>query len=344
MPSSPIKGRYTAGGTSIPFFFKLVNLVLLNATPFLAIFLSTRLSKSVSLKLTGPEEALNLLPGNLQGDHNENQFLVGLTVAALNVFATILTSVIAQASPGLEKISFYELLLLWCSLPRLSWFASLLVIVKKPEIDTTAISATLAMEWAYQALAAITMLKAFGYGIEHDFYLQWTERLGLHIAAKSVYAGALIWVATGIIAIVLIVHSAFESCLAPTTRPRLLDSKSKKHSARDTVDGLMLSFDEQWSHVTRFFRLFNRQWCYFEQLIYRFLTHEGQGMEGERLIGRLSAAFNTDYGTLPSSVVPAPPLKKLPVRLYSISIASFVILWATQWMFWVGIMGLTSET
>lgn len=332
-------GSENTGDQSLVFFFKLINLILLNATPFLAIFLSASLSESGSLKTPHSNKAQNLLPKGLRGDYAENRFLVGVSVAAFNVLATILTSIIARATPGLEEISFYELTLLWCSLPRISWLASLLVIVKQPQIDTIAISTTLAIEWLYQALAASTIVQAIQYGIEHDFYLEWTERLGASVAAKFIYAGALMWVTIGVTAVVLIVHSVFESNTAPHDHT---DSKQKR-SPTKKVNRFMLSFHEQWSHVTKLFRVFNRQWNHFEQLTYRFLTYRGHSLEEERLINNFSRAFNTDYGTLPSSVVVAPPLKTLPVRLYSISIASFVLLWMAQWMFWGGILGLTSD-
>ncbi|KAF1979730.1 hypothetical protein BU23DRAFT_523180 [Bimuria novae-zelandiae CBS 107.79] len=317
--------KYTRDSSN-SFALKLATLVLLNATPFLAIFLSMKMSE-------------RFYPSDSQSA--ERRFLTGTSVAALNILAAILNTFLSRQIPNFEETPVYQLLLVWCSMPRLSWLAILLAIVKRPELDVSAISATLVTEWVFQVLTLPTMVQAIQYGFEHDFYTEAMKRLDGFPFAKLTYTGSLLYLITFIIALVILVRTIFE----PEPKKVKFDDWSPRWK-RSTVGkiklGLMLLFKEQWAHVTKRMRLFNTYWSTLEQHIYLFLTKASHTAEHGRLPNHPPASYGTMYSTLPSTVSPHPPLRKLPVRLYSISIVSLLLLWTAKWLFWGGFLGLTS--
>lgn len=310
---SPIQGH---NGSSVTFTLKLASMVLLNATPFVPILLSAKIRERCS-------------PRGAQ--YIESQFLIRVSIVALNTIATVLNAFIARGTPAFEDVPLQQLLLLWCSMPRLNWLASLLTVTKGPEVDTSAISATLAIEWAFQMLASYTMLRAVDYGIEHNFYTGTIQRLSASISAQLMYTGALLWIGIAFVVLVVFVREIYR----PIQNPKVVKIDSFPSRKNNTRDGQIFRDP---------IRVLNKHWSEFELQIYYFLTQASNTSEETTPINNhLASGYGTIYPTLPTPNPIKLSLQNTQVRLYSVSIVSLLLLWVAQWLFWGGFLGLTSD-
>jgi len=295
---------------------KLAGLLLLNVTPFLAILLSEYFWKlfSTDTHHSGTSRPYPPLDQNTTTTHHK--LAVRLSIATVNTLATILSILITQSTPGFQGLPLYQLILLWCAMPRLSWLASIFTLVKRPEIDTEAISTTLVMEWIYQVFASLTMLQAVQYGSAHGFYGGGMKNLDGHAPAKTMYVGALLWVVFGGLALLCLVHAmvgrdilGFVAYMAGSRSPTMFKSKRGER--------VTLVFDGQWPQGGR------------------FSEHAG-------LLSGDAARRDNSYGAIDSSAYRHENLGEVSLRVYTISIGSFIVLWVAQWLFWGGFLDLTS--
>lgn len=317
----PWTSRRKQPSTDIPPFsssLKLITLILLNVTPFLAILLSEKfdrwLSKGASQSRTSPV----MLPLNSGPRNSNHESIAGICVAAVNSLAIILNIVVAQSIPGFEEVPFYELTLLWCSMPRLSWLASIFVMIKQPAIDTESISATLVMEWIYQVFASLTMLQAVQYGFAHDFFSENMEKLDDHTPAKTMYLGSLIWTVASVLALLYLVYTMFKSAQTASVQSNTSYPQHGKTFTAKTGKKVRLAFNEQ-----------RRQGSH---------TSEHTG-----LFSGSSAMYDTSYGSISTSTPGDCSLEDTPVRFFYISIGAFIVLWLAQCLFWGGFLELTSD-
>ncbi|KAH8790632.1 hypothetical protein BGZ57DRAFT_850038 [Hyaloscypha finlandica] len=143
--------------------WKLGSFALVNIATFLAVFLSQKTSIH------------RIARGYLWHLHEWGWFSKGTLIAALQLLGNWLNVFLVQNTPGYEDVPGIQLLLLWCSMPRLAWLALLLTVYY--------------------------MVMTVNYGYQHDFYLgsmQGTERGG---PATIMYAGAFMWLVISILAL-----------------------------------------------------------------------------------------------------------------------------------------------
>ncbi|KAL2847530.1 hypothetical protein BJY01DRAFT_246757 [Aspergillus pseudoustus] len=120
----------------------------------------------------------------------------GILIAALQLLANGVNSfATVQRTPGYETVPALKLMLLWSSIPQLSWL-TVMVIVLQPLQQARKFSAVASVVFAeviLQSLSLYYMLITVKYGREHEFYfraLDGAEKGGL---AEIMYAGALLW-------------------------------------------------------------------------------------------------------------------------------------------------------
>lgn len=118
----------------------------------------------------------------------------GILNATLQLLAIGFNVFLVQNTPGYENIPVTQLTLLWCSVPRLTWLITLPF--RLPPFQATTISAAasfLVAEAILQVLSSYYMIVTVRYGWEHNFYPNGMKKMGGATAAKSMYAGALLW-------------------------------------------------------------------------------------------------------------------------------------------------------
>jgi hypothetical protein len=98
--------------------WKLGSLVLLNTATLLAGFFGPR---------TATTPIARMFPYYL---HSRSWFLTGFSIAALHLCANWLNAVLIQSTLGYEDVPIIQMVLLWCSMLRLTWLTVLLVILQ----------------------------------------------------------------------------------------------------------------------------------------------------------------------------------------------------------------------
>ncbi|KAG9229429.1 hypothetical protein BJ875DRAFT_474850 [Amylocarpus encephaloides] len=153
--------------------WKLGSFALVNIATFLAAFLSQRTFIH------------QIARGFLWHPRPRCWFFKGTLIAALQLVANRFNVFLVQTTPGYEDVPVIELMLLWCSMPRLAWLPILL--------NFPAAASFLFAEMILQCLSSYCMVMTASYGLEHGFYRGGMERVERGGPAKIMYAGALIW-------------------------------------------------------------------------------------------------------------------------------------------------------
>jgi len=169
--------------------WKLGSFALVNIATFLAVFLGQKTT------------IRRIARGYLWRLHEWGWFSKGILIAALQLLGNWLNVFLVQNTPGYEDVPGVQLLLLWCSMPRIAWLTLLLTGVQSQTLDFSAVMSSLFAEVTLQSLSVYYMVMTVNYGHQHDFYLegmQGAERGGL---ATIMYAGALMWLVISILAL-----------------------------------------------------------------------------------------------------------------------------------------------
>jgi hypothetical protein len=176
--------------------WKLGSFALVNIATFLAAFLSQRTSIH------------RIARGFLWHPHPWCWFFKGTLIAALQLLANWFNMFLVQKTPGYEDVPVIQLMLLWCSMPRLAWLTILLIGVQPFEaMNFSAAASSLFAEMILQFLSSYYMVMTVNYGREHDFYLGGLERAERGRLAKIMYAGALMWLIIIILALVQLIRA-----------------------------------------------------------------------------------------------------------------------------------------
>ncbi|KAF2690498.1 hypothetical protein K458DRAFT_439447 [Lentithecium fluviatile CBS 122367] len=130
-------------------------------------------------------------------------FSTGMLIAALQLLANLVNVILIQGTLGYEDIPVTQLILLWCSMPRLAWLTFLLIGLQPFDvIDFSAAKSSLFAEIIFQALSAYYMVLTVNYGRKHNFYFGSLESAERGQSAKIMYAGALLWLVISTVAFV----------------------------------------------------------------------------------------------------------------------------------------------
>lgn len=108
-------GSIRATETCVSNEWKLGSFALVNIAIFFAAFLSQRTS------------IYRIARGFLWHSHPWCWFFKGTLIAALQLLANWFNVFLVQKTPGYEDVLVIQLILLWCSMPRLAWLTILLI-------------------------------------------------------------------------------------------------------------------------------------------------------------------------------------------------------------------------
>jgi len=312
--SKHLKSKQTCPSTE----WKLSSLVLINAATLLTGFLALR--SGISLRIRA----------YLNSSNSRSWFLTGLAIAALHLFANWVNAILIQSTPGYEDIPITQLVLLWCSMPRLTWLTVLVVGVQPFEATSVpTVVACLFAETILQALSASHIIATVNYGREHDFYNHGMARLGAAPWAQLMYAGALMWLVVIILALGLLIHAMRR--MKVSDRGAEINpswSQTSKQTTPNAAEGCMTPFNDRWTWLEEELagHWLNKSWNMEETPL---VSGEGQD--------------RTVYGTLPVKGPRNRSIKKGTVRLCLITFISMALLWVAQGLFWAGFIGLSVE-
>lgn len=231
---------------------------------------------------------------------------------------------IVRNAVGYEDVPVLQLILLWCSMPRITWLTALLVGVQPVEATNFSAGASfLFAEMILQVISSYYMIMTVSYGIEHNFYLGGMERLERATPAKFMYAGAHLWRAVVIVfSFIFVITLALVQLVQATCRTSTL-------IAADNIDARKWERSEPKTPSIREAKL-TLSWI-----------EEIWGLE-EASSPRSRGGYHTVYGTLPVESQNNPVSQKTPVILYAAVVIS-MLLWIAQWLFWSGFIGLSLE-
>jgi hypothetical protein len=229
--------------------------------------------------------------------------LGGVLLGCIHLLANLANAAIIQYTPGYEDILAVQLMLLWCSLPRLSWLPISSHGTKNPEFqDMTSSMSAMFAEAILQAFSFYHMCLTVNYGRIHDFYFGALSRATRSPFAALMFSGALAW---------LFIVAMMAVPVIRTIRTR--DNHSEKG------DGKSDEGAKEWSRV----RPKEEEEC--------LLPKSQTGSEGH------------NYGTLPGEVEPLTPSMRRHSRLHMVLAMGVPLLWVAQWLFWIGFIGLSSD-
>ncbi|KAF3395199.1 hypothetical protein DPV78_009032 [Talaromyces pinophilus] len=257
----------------------------------------------------------------------------GSLIAASQILANFINTLLVQRTPGYEEVPDTQLLLLWCTMPRLlSWLPNLLVGVQPFEtMNMSAVGACLFAEVFLQGFSSYYMLMTVRYGVEHNIYLGHTlEKAERAWAASRMYYGALVWFIMIGLALVLLVwatHRINEMTEIETLEP----------SPKLQRDGNAISrFPEVLMAQV------NKRYTRFREKATHIWTVECTNSEKGPLIESTEKPGSA-YGTFSATGRYHWASHRNSVGLYAALTLGLFGLWIAQWLFWSGLVVLSSE-
>ncbi|KAF5570514.1 hypothetical protein FPHYL_1190 [Fusarium phyllophilum] len=162
--------------------WKLMSIGLVNLVTFFAILHANNTRKSASTN----SRPLFYDPARW--------ILGGVLLGCIQLLANLANATIVQATPGYEDISAVQLMLLWCSLPRLNWLPISSHGTKNPAFqDMTSSMSAMFAEAILQVFSFYHMCLTVNYGRMHDFYFGALSRATRSPFAALMFGGALVW-------------------------------------------------------------------------------------------------------------------------------------------------------
>jgi hypothetical protein len=142
-------------------------------------------------------------------------------------------------------------------------------------------------------------------------------------AAQYMYTGAAMWLVVIVVTSVLLLQAAHRFVAQP-------GSQANRPSAPTVARDLMTSF--------------HNQWIGFEERLARYWLDKDCDLEG-RPLAHGDGHSHVVYGTILTNdrYNRTIQTERAIVRLTLIAITSMFLLWIAQWMFWVGLIDLSSK-
>lgn len=284
--------------------WKLGSLALVN----IATFLAAALTLKIAIRRT--------IRGSLWHLHPWSWALKGTWIAAFQLLGNWFNALLVQSTLGYEDVPLTELILFWCSMPRLAWLAVLLIGVHPLATATSFLFAEIILQILSFYYIATTVI----YGGKHNFYLGGLGGAEREQSAKAMYAGALIWLIVVGIMLVQSVRAARKMNKFPGSGQLTPPWK--------VTEGLVASVNQNWTNLSKPLAQ------YWMDGIRSSETTPLTTTEGE---------FYPVYGTFSANVQPPRPSENAFVEFYATVVLNMLLLSLAQWVFWFGFIGLSSE-
>jgi hypothetical protein len=282
-----------------------------------------------SIVLINIATALAVFFGRRSGvQHSTNWALKGISIAILQILANWFNAMLVQTTLGFEDVPIIQLMLLWCTLPRLTWLPTAIVGVQPfKAVNFSAAASSLLAEIVLQVVAFYYMLTTMGYGLEHNLYFGGMKGVVRETPATLMYYGAAVWLLTHAAAFVLLVL-CIPGMDVPTEsyRSDLPSSHRTQHTSSTIVEEAVAQFDE---HSSLIGKNVASQW-----------TNKNKNSSSTGVTGDKWAAYGTFANKAHNEIYISP---KALVRPYLVIVAIMFVLWIAQWMFWAGFIRLSTE-
>jgi hypothetical protein len=256
--------------------------------------------------------------------------LAGISIVALQLVANWINAFLIQETPGYEDVPLFELMVFWCTMPRLTWLPILLVGIQPFEaINFSAAASSLLAEMILHTLSSYHMIATVYYGIKHDFYLGSLEDAKRGSAVKTMYVGALLWLVVILAAFVAFLRAVRR--MNRLTRSGTFDSpewRRNQHTTSNVLQELMVDLDERFTWLG-------------EKLAHHWLD-QGRTSHSRPLL-RDERGSHTLYGTLPAQIYKDRVPRRAFAKLYAVTIIGMSLLWIAQWTFWNGFIGVSLD-
>lgn len=202
----------------------------------LGAFAAVNAAMALLTPILGRRDVLKKITGGCFGKRASSMWmLTGPLTATLHVASNAVAALLIQHTPGFENVDVGQLVLLWCTRPRLVWLIVILVpFGAADEIYFSVASSTLIAEICLQAVGAYYMGIATNYARRQKFYN--AGRLSKTSKGKDamiMYAGSVMWLSVIFIAVAVCIGSIlglsrFVAALASAIRG--LDRKAIRHA------------------------------------------------------------------------------------------------------------------
>ncbi|KAI8711314.1 hypothetical protein NCS52_01507400 [Fusarium sp. LHS14.1] len=278
--------------------WKLGSIVLINAATLLAAFLGQ-----------GRGDRLNTVDSE---SHSQrlHWLLKGILLAGLPLLANWFNARIVQSTPGYGAVPVFQLVFLWCSLPRPDLSAILPSRIRWHGTNLCSSTASsLVAGVILQVLASYHMFLTVDFARRQVFDLDSITNAKKGHLALLMYIGALIWL--------LIIARCFIEVIRYIYR-------IGSHSGSDEAD---------W-HRFKYATDNNQDMGVLEGLLGQSQPRMPQSRKEEQ---------HTEYGTFSSGGMDTKLPQKLPATLFTVAARSMPFVWIAQWLFWSGFIGLSSE-
>ncbi|KAF2004755.1 hypothetical protein P154DRAFT_484831 [Amniculicola lignicola CBS 123094] len=296
---------------------KLGSIALVNVASIIAAFFGQELGNSWIFR-----HSLGHLP-------LKTWFSTGLIIVALQLLAYWLTALVVQETPGYESIPVIQFILLWCTMPRLTWIRSFFINVEDFKANRASAAASqLFAEMILQFVSSYYMIWTIAYGRAHGFYFGTLAGAEKEWSAQKMYYGALLWIVIMIMApipLIRIVRINRSSGRGIPELPKLLKSGKTTSSLPEE---LMTQFNEL---------------CHWlgEKFVLPWMD-TSSSMETTPLRG-CNDGLPKHYGTLHTTNEPNRASHQAFIKLYAVTGTFMFLLWIAQCIFWLGFIDLSDQ-
>lgn len=250
----------------------------------------------------------------------------GTLIAALQLLANLVNTWFVHSTSGYEDVPIFQVMLFWCSMPRLAWLTILLIALQPGAMKISTARSVLFAEMILQSLSSYYMIMTVTYGGKHNFYLGGIEGADRGGSAKTMYAGALMWLIIVGLTLVSFISTTFWSTAYGNCQPR--DGQRHKYTSLKIADESMAFSNE---------RRAKRRDSRARHGVLRSSGREGTPLSSE---GRYDTMHH--YGTFSFEVQNRLAFPEASVQWYASTVLSLLLLWVAQWLFWGGFIGLSS--
>jgi hypothetical protein len=306
---APINDTHMEGGECPTHEWKLGSLVLINVATFLAVGIP------------------RIAPSFLQPPPTSTWAFRGFLIAGLHLLANFMNAFLVQQSLGYDDIPFIQLVLLWCSMPRLAWWKFLRIGLQPFDaINFTAATSWLFAEMLLQASSAYYMIFTVVYGLQHNFYFGSFGGAERQQAAKLMYTGALLWLVVMSVASIWAIRAARKA--NRVTAVNINDPP--KPTISNIEPKLIAVLDDFFTWLG-------------EILTHRWGDKKNTMVETSTLLGNSAITPTTTYGTLSILAQEDGNLQQRLAKQYAGTALVMFLVWIAQWLFWAGFISLASK-
>ncbi|KAE9372545.1 hypothetical protein N431DRAFT_466789 [Stipitochalara longipes BDJ] len=171
----------------------------------LGAFAAVNAAMAIIMPVLGRRSVIFIVTFGLLGKPDSNLWwLSGILTVSLHILSNAINAILIQRTAGFASVDVGQLVLLWCTRPRLAWMVMLYLMPREADktMYTGATASTLFAEIILQLVSAYFMGFAVNYARHQRFFKKGvlSQAPGGHDAI-TMYAGALMWLACFVFAI-----------------------------------------------------------------------------------------------------------------------------------------------